>query len=103
MILHKMDVDELLKLRSSVEIELQKRSDTLRQQLTALDQDADVKPTVRGDDRRAMRFGKRSLKGSKVKPKYRGPNGETWAGRGMKPRWMTTLLKQGRKLESFAV
>lgn len=44
-----------------------------------------------------------ALKGVKIKPKYRGPNGETWAGRGAKPRWMTAAMKKGRKLESFLI
>ena len=36
--------------------------------------------------------------------KYRGPNGETWSGgRGRKPQWVTQALKDGRKLEDFAV
>jgi DNA-binding protein H-NS len=36
--------------------------------------------------------------------KYRGPNGETWSGgRGRKPQWVTQALKDGRKLEEFAV
>lgn len=36
--------------------------------------------------------------------KYRGPNGETWSGgRGRKPQWVTEALKQGKKLEDFAV
>src|SRR5262249_60357662 len=49
-------------------------------------------------------FGRRSaLKGRKVAPKYRGPGGETWAGRGARPRWLTALIKQGRKLEEFAI
>lgn len=44
-----------------------------------------------------------SLKGIKVPPKYRGPNGETWAGRGAKPRWLTTAMKKGKKLDSFLI
>jgi DNA-binding protein H-NS len=28
-------------------------------------------------------------KGTKLPPKEIGPNGETWAGRGIKPKWMT--------------
>jgi len=39
----------------------------------------------------------RRLKGRKVAPKYRGPNGETWAGRGARPRWMQEAIKQGKK------
>jgi len=28
------------------------------------------------------------LKGKKLEPKFFGVNGETWTGRGAKPRWM---------------
>lgn len=38
-----------------------------------------------------------------VAPKYRGPNGEVWSGRGLTPRWLTTLIEQGQSKESFAV
>jgi DNA-binding protein H-NS len=44
-----------------------------------------------------------SLKGKKVPPKYRSPSGETWAGRGVKPRWMVAALKKGKKMESFLI
>lgn len=44
-----------------------------------------------------------SNKGVKVAAKYRGPNGETWSGRGLMPRWLAALVKQGRKKEDFAV
>jgi DNA-binding protein H-NS len=40
---------------------------------------------------------------SAVAPKYRGPNGETWSGRGLTPRWLATLVAQGRKKEDFAI
>jgi DNA-binding protein H-NS len=45
------------------------------------------------------------LKGSSVAPKYRNPENaaETWAGRGLKPRWLTAALKSGKKLEDFAI
>lgn len=41
--------------------------------------------------------------GTKVAAKYRGPNGETWSGRGLMPRWLAALVKQGRKKDDFAV
>jgi len=46
-----------------------------------------------------------SLRGSVVAPKYRNPDNpsETWAGRGLKPRWLTAALKSGTKLEHFAI
>ena len=41
----------------------------------------------------------------KVAPKYRNPSNtkETWSGRGLKPRWMTELIKKGKKAEDFLI
>ncbi len=40
----------------------------------------------------------------KVAPKYRDPDtGSTWSGRGLKPKWLTAALAQGRLLETFAI
>lgn len=38
-----------------------------------------------------------------VAPKYRGPNGETWTGRGRPPRWLTGLEAGGKKREAFLI
>lgn len=35
--------------------------------------------------------------------KYKGPNGETWSGRGLTPRWLSALVAQGRSKEEFAI
>lgn len=35
--------------------------------------------------------------------KFRGPNGETWSGRGLMPRWLSALVASGLKKESFAI
>ena len=43
------------------------------------------------------------MKGRKVPPKYRGPSGETWAGRGVRPRWLVAAIKGGKKLEDFLI
>jgi DNA-binding protein H-NS len=34
---------------------------------------------------------------------YRSPSGETWAGRGARPRWMVEALKKGKKMEDFLI
>ncbi|MFN4359203.1 MAG: H-NS family nucleoid-associated regulatory protein [Hylemonella sp.] len=44
-----------------------------------------------------------ATKGAKLAPKYRGPKGETWSGRGSMPRWMAELVAAGKSRESFAV
>jgi len=43
------------------------------------------------------------MAGTTVAPKFRGPNGETWSGRGLMPRWLNQLLEQGAKKEDFAI
>ena len=35
--------------------------------------------------------------------KYRGPDGETWTGRGLMPRWLAAKVAEGQSKESFAV
>ena len=40
---------------------------------------------------------------SVVAAKYRGPNGETWSGRGRAPNWLATLEAQGRKRAEFQI
>jgi len=41
--------------------------------------------------------------GNPAPVKFRGPNGETWTGRGLMPRWLAALVAQGQAKESFAV
>ena len=52
---------------------------------------------------RVGRGGRSALKGKKVPPKYRSPSGETWAGRGAKPRWLVAAIKGGKKLDDFLI
>ena len=51
------------------------------------------------------RHGFTRSRGGKIPPKYRNPDNppETWAGRGLRPRWLSAALKAGKKLEHFAV
>ncbi len=41
--------------------------------------------------------------GVPVAAKFKGPNGETWTGRGLMPRWLSALVAQGQAKESFAI
>jgi DNA-binding protein H-NS len=34
---------------------------------------------------------------------YRGPNGETWSGRGRLPKWLHTVEAEGRNREEFRI
>jgi DNA-binding protein H-NS len=45
-----------------------------------------------------------ALKGTKVKPNYRDPKtGQTWSGRGAMASWLAAAIKQGRKVDHFAI
>jgi DNA-binding protein H-NS len=90
--LQSMNVDALLKLRAEIAIVLSYKRQELETQLQRL-----------GLDGHATRSPRISLKGVKVAPKYRGPNGETWAGRGAMPRWLAALKKEGHKPEEFLI
>ena len=56
-----------------------------------------------GRGARVARGGGSALKGKKVPPKYRGPSGESWAGRGAKPRWLVDAMKGGKELDDFLI
>lgn len=43
-------------------------------------------------------------RGGKVKPKYRNSaTGETWTGRGKRPRWFAAALAAGKKEKDFLI
>lgn len=52
---------------------------------------------------RGQTIGTSPRRGDVVIPKYRGPNGETWSGRGRAPNWLMALEAQGQSRESFKV
>src|SRR5512144_2481240 len=45
----------------------------------------------------------RSDAGQILAPKYRGPNGETWSGRGRQPTWLTELEAVGHDKREFLI
>jgi DNA-binding protein H-NS len=38
-----------------------------------------------------------------VEAKFRGPNGESWSGRGLMPKWMKALVDEGKSKQDFAI
>jgi len=60
---------------------------------------ARARPAQRGATKRSRRRDGRSV----VKPKYRGPKGELWSGRGRSPRWLAALESGGRKRSEFLI
>jgi DNA-binding protein H-NS len=85
-----MNVEALMSLRNQVDKRLLELRAELEKQLAAL--------TPKGKTRISS-----SLKGRKVPPKYRSRSGETWAGRGARPKWMVAAMKKGKKPDDFLI
>src|SRR3984893_16608905 len=88
--LSNMNVEALMILRDQVNKRLLECRAEIEKQLAAIPGQPKSKSS-------------KSLKGRKVPPKYRSPSGETWAGRGAKPRWLVAAMKGGKKLENFLI
>ena len=89
-----MTVEALMDLRRRVDEMLHQHRAKLEKQLERI--------AVFGGAR-VVRGGGSPLRGKKVPPKYRSRSGETWAGRGAKPRWLVAAIKGGRKLDDFLI
>jgi len=89
-----MTVEALMDLRRRVD-------ETLHQHRAKLQKQLEMMAVV--GSRRVVRGGGSALRGRKVPPKYRGPSGETWAGRGAKPKWLVAAIKGGKKLDQFLI
>src|SRR5215475_14595890 len=96
--LKSMSIDTLSKLRSQIDTVINAKVTEARRavrgQLGKLDR-------LSANGLRSKRGGVRGP----VAPKYRNPANpaETWAGRGLKPRWLAAALKSGKKLEHFRI
>jgi len=90
--------EDLCKLRDEIVAILNNRAEELRTELDRLTGRA----LINGEQNYGKER-KHKMKGRKIAPKYRGPDGTTWCGRGLQPRWLTHELKQGKKLEDFLI
>ena len=112
--LKRMSISELVALRDRVQSALSEKIEQermeLQNQMEEL-QNLESLPAAPNGSRRS-RVGRQAGKvaksrpGSmrcKVAPKYRGPKGETWTGRGRAPRWLVGLEAQGKKRENYLI
>jgi DNA-binding protein H-NS len=101
--LNSMSVEELLATKAKVEAAIEARVDQERKRLTAsLEKLNSIASIPNGKSRKLRRQPKRRT----LAARYRNPNNpkETWAGRGLRPRWLVAALKGGKKkLADFAV
>ena len=101
MALKTMTIAKLRDLKSQVEAaisaKVSERRQELESELSKLDGHS-------GGARRGRPVGRGGPRGA-VAPKYRNPENpaETWAGRGLRPRWLTAAIRSGKKVEDFAI
>jgi DNA-binding protein H-NS len=100
MALKTMSVAKLQALKSQVEAAISAKVTERRRELeTELSKLAGF-----AGGRKATKFGRGGRMGP-VAPKYRNPENpaETWAGRGLRPRWLTAAIKSGKKQDDFLI
>jgi DNA-binding protein H-NS len=101
MALKTMSIDKLLSFKSQIEATLASK---ITEQRRALELELSKLDRFQGAGRGKAAVGRGGARGA-VAPKYRNPENadETWAGRGLKPRWLTAAIKSGKKVEDFAI
>jgi DNA-binding protein H-NS len=98
MALKTMPIAKLQALKSQVEAAITAKITERRSELES------ELSKLAGFDGRGQAIARGDRRGP-VAPKYRNPENpsETWAGRGLKPRWLTAAIKGGKKLEDFLI
>ena len=97
-----MSVAKLQDLKSQVEAaistKVSERRHELESELSKLGRFQD------GAGRGKSALGRAGARGP-VAPKYRNPENpaETWAGRGLKPKWLAAAIKAGKKQDDFLI
>jgi DNA-binding protein H-NS len=98
--LKSMSVDKLVALKNKIEAAL---SSKVANERRALESKLATLTHFQGgkSSKLALRGGPRGA----IAPKYRNPEdpSETWAGRGLKPRWLSAAIRAGKSQEDFLI
>lgn len=96
--------EALCKLRDEIAALLESRAEDLRRELNRLTGRNFLAngTATNGPGANSGASGGKSQR-RKIAPKYRGPDGETWTGRGLKPRWLANAINQGKQLDDFLI
>jgi DNA-binding protein H-NS len=98
--LKSMSLDKLFAFKNQIEAALSTKVIEQRRMLQA---GLSKLTHFQGGTRSKSAFGRGPWR--KVAPKYRNPDNpaETWAGRGLKPRWLAGAIKSGKKMDDFLI
>ena len=100
------NLSDLIAQREALDTQIKTLSQTQRteaiEQVRALMHDhgvtlADLKTGTRGPGK--LKTGEPK----KVPAKYRDAAGNSWSGRGLKPKWLQAAIASGKKAEDFAI
>jgi DNA-binding protein H-NS len=101
--LKSMSLDRLVELRDQVDSTLSAKVVDHRR---SLESELSKLGRFQGRATTKSALGRGGARGS-VAPKYRNPQNpsgsETWAGRGLKPRWLAAAIKTGKKVDDFLI
>ena len=101
-------MNSLIEIQKQIDL-LQKQANEIRaQEFDKTVQDILAKMTAFGITLKDLesikgRGRKASTTSKPAAAKFLGPNGETWSGRGLMPRWLSALVAQGKTREEFAI
>jgi DNA-binding protein H-NS len=98
--LKSMSLDRLVELRDEVDSTLSAKVVDHRRSL-----ESELSKLSRFEGRATRSAVGRGAARGAVAPKYRNPQNpsETWAGRGLKPRWLAAAIKTGKKMDDFLI
>jgi DNA-binding protein H-NS len=95
-----MSIAKLQDLRGKVDAVIAEKISERRHEL-----ETELSKLERVDGQGSRKIGRRGGQRGPVAAKYRNPQdpSQTWAGRGLQPRWLKAAIKSGKKLESFLI
>jgi DNA-binding protein H-NS len=106
MVCNRLSVPDLVRLQEIAEAKRQEKFEAAKQQvieeMRAKLADMGVAPDEVVVSISSPRRTRRDS-GARLPVKYRGPQGETWSGRGFVPNWLRLLEEQGHNREEFLV
>jgi DNA-binding protein H-NS len=98
--LKSMSIEKLRDLKDKIEATIHAKVTERRHEL-----ESEMSKLIRFEGGRGSgKVGRGGPRGS-VAAKYRNPENpaETWAGRGLKPRWLAAAIKSGKKQDDFLI
>lgn len=91
--LRSLSVDELIALDAKILELIKSKRQSLQAKIAMIE--LHMGPLPEGPRKRGVK------KGTKLAAKYKGPNGETWSGRGLQPKWLTALVGRSGSVEKY--